>query len=393
MQRKTVRTGLVGAGFAAGFHYEALRRVRCLDVDVAGVYAIDTEMAETYGAQRGVKVYESLESLIDDVDVIHVLVPPVAHEEIAVAALQRDTFAIVEKPLTGYFGDGSEDFNGRTFSKEKMLEEALATIDRMIAAEAKSKGCICYAENWVYAPAIQKEREIIEKTAAQILWIHGEEAHSGSHASTYGFWKFSGGGSLIGKGCHPLAAALYLKRVEGRTRGGAPIKPKSVTSRCHALTNLEAFDDKGYLRSDYTDIEDFSMIHVTFEDGTIATIFASEIIMGGIHNRLEVAANNHRTICNINPNTAMCTYNPVDAQFKDIYVVEKTGTKQGWSNPAPDEDHFTGYPHEMEAFYRTIAFGEPLEGDSGLAGDTISAIYSAYVSDERGGAEVDVKTY
>jgi len=393
MQRKTVRTGLVGAGFAAGFHYEALRRVRCLDVDVAGVYAIDTEMAETYGAQRGVKVYESLESLIDDVDVIHVLVPPVAHEEIAVAALQRDTFAIVEKPLTGYFGDGSEDFNGRTFSKEKMLEEALATIDRMIAAEAKSKACICYAENWVYAPAIQKEREIIEKTAAQILWIHGEEAHSGSHASTYGFWKFSGGGSLIGKGCHPLAAALYLKRVEGRTRGGAPIKPKSVTSRCHALTNLEAFDDKGYLRSDYTDIEDFSMIHVTFEDGTIATIFASEIIMGGIHNRLEVAANNHRTICNINPNTAMCTYNPVDAQFKDIYVVEKTGTKQGWSNPAPDEDHFTGYPHEMEAFYRTIAFGEPLEGDSGLAGDTISAIYSAYVSDERGGAEVDVKTY
>ena len=393
MQRKTVRTGLVGAGFAAGFHYEALRRVRCVDVDVAGVYAIDTDMAEAYGKERGVKVYGSLESLIDDVDVIHVLVPPVAHEEIAVAALQRDTFAIVEKPLTGYFGDGSEDFDGRTFSKEKMLEEALATIDRMIAAEAKSKACLCYAENWVYAPAIQKEREIIEKTAAQILWIHGEEAHSGSHASTYGYWKFSGGGSLIGKGCHPLAAALYLKRVEGRTRGGVPIKPKSVTSRCHALTNLGAFDDKGHLRSDYTDIEDFSMIHVTFEDGTIATIFASEIIMGGIHNWLEVAANNHRTVCNINPNTAMCTYNPVDAQFKDIYVVEKTGTKQGWSNPAPDEDHFTGYPHEMEAFYRTIALGEPLEADSGLAGDTISTIYSAYVSDERGGAEVDVKTY
>jgi len=89
----------------------------------------------------------------------------------------------------------------------------------------------------------------------------------------------------------------------------------------------------------------------------------------------------------------MCTYNPVDEYFSDIYVVEKTGTKQGWSNPAPDEDHFTGYPHEMEAFYRTVAFGDPLEGDSGLAGDTISTIYSAYLSDERGGAEVDVKTY
>ena len=393
MERKTVRTGIVGAGFAANFHYEALRRVRCVDVDVAGVYAIDADMAETYGRQRGVKVYGSLEGLIDEVDVIHVLVPPVAHEEIAVAALERDTFAVVEKPLTGYFGDGSDGFNGRTFSKEKMREEALASIDRMIAAERGSKACICYAENWVYAPAIQKEREIIEKTGAQILWMHGEEAHSGSHAATYGFWKFSGGGSLIGKGCHPLTAALYLKRVEGRTRNGRPIKPASVTGRCHALTLLPAFEDKGHLRSDYTDIEDFSMTHVTFDDGTIATIFASEIIMGGIHNELEVAANNHRTICNINPNTGMCTYNPVDEYFKDIYVVEKTGTKQGWSNPAPDEDHFTGYPHEMEAFYRTIAFGEPLEGDSGLAGDTISTIYSAYLSNERGGAEVDVKTY
>ena len=393
MERKTVRTGMVGAGFAANFHYEALRRVHCVDVDVAGVYAIDADMAEAYGRQRGVKVYGSLEGLIDAVDVVHVLVPPVAHEEIAVAALERDTFAVVEKPLTGYFGDGSDDFSGRTFPKEKMLEEALASIDRMIAAERGSKGCICYAENWVYAPAIQKEREIIEKTGAQILWMHGEEAHSGSHAATYGFWKFSGGGSLIGKGCHPLTAALYLKRVEGRNRNGKPIKPASVTARCHALTNLATFEDKGHLRSDYTDIEDFSMIHVTFEDGTIATIFASEIIMGGIHNELEVAANNHRTICNINPNTGMCTYNPVDEYFSDIYVVEKTGTKQGWSNPAPDEDHFTGYPHEMEAFYRTAAFGDPLEGDSGLAGDTISTIYSAYLSDERGGAEVAVKTY
>ncbi len=393
MARKTVRTGMVGAGFAANLHYEALMRVHCVDVDVAGVYAIDADMAETYGRQRGVKVYGSLEGLIDDVDVIHVLVPPVAHEQIAVAALARDTFAVVEKPLTGYFGDGSEGFSGRTFSKEKMREEALSSIDRMIAAERGSKACICYAENWVYAPAIQKEREIIEKTAAQILWIHGEEAHSGSHAATYGFWKFSGGGSLIGKGCHPLTAALYLKRVEGRTRSGRPIKPASVTARCHALTNLAAFEDKGHLRSDYTDVEDFSMTHVTFDDGTVATIFASEIIMGGIHNQLEVAANNHRTICNINPNTGMCTYNPVDEYFSDIYVVEKTGTKQGWSNPAPDEDHFTGYPHEMEAFYRTIAFGDPLEGDSGLAGDAISTIYSAYLSDERGGAEVDVKTY
>ena len=89
----------------------------------------------------------------------------------------------------------------------------------------------------------------------------------------------------------------------------------------------------------------------------------------------------------------MKTYNPVDANFKDIYVVEKTGTKQGWSNPSPDEDWFTGYPQEMEAFYRTIAYGDALETDSRIAADCISTIYSAYVSAEKKGIEVPIKTF
>jgi len=47
----------------------------------------------------------------------------------------------------------------------------------------------------------------------------------------------------------------------------------------------------------------------------------------------------------------------------------------------------------MEAFYRTIAYGEPLESDSLLAADAISTIYSAYVSAERKGAEIAVNTF
>jgi len=135
------------------------------------------------------------------------------------------------------------------------------------------------------------------------------------------------------------------------------------------------------------------MMHIEFTDGCIATIFASDIILGGIHNWVEVAANNHRTFCNINPTNAMQTYNPVEANFKDIYVVEKIGTRQGWTNPCPDEDWMTGYPQEIEAFYRTVACGDPVESDSLLAANAISTIYSAYVSAERSGAEVAVKTF
>ncbi len=390
MNKKTVRAGIAGAGFAASFHYESLRRVYGTEVAVVGVYDSDADRGREYAEQRGIEAMGSMEELLDAVEVVHVCTPPVTHEPIAVAALAKGRHAIVEKPFTGYFGDGSEDFDGSKLDKQVALREANASVRRMLDAETDSEGCILYAENWVYAPSVQKEREILEKTGGQILWMHGEESHSGSHSPTYGLWRFSGGGSLIGKGCHPLTAALYLKAVEGRVAGSGPIRPAAVSARMHTITALDGYRDAGHLRTDYTDVEDFSATHVVFEDGTVADIFSAELVMGGIHNWLEVVANNHRTHCNINPNTAMQTYNPVESNFEDIYVVEKIGTKQGWSCPSPDEDWFTGYPQEMEAFYRTVAYGEPVESDSRLAADTISTIYAAYVSGQNAGAEVAV---
>ena len=389
--KKTIRAGIVGAGFAAGFHYEAIRKVHGVTAEVQGVYALDR--AEEYAKLRGIPVAPSLEALIEKCDVLHVCTVAASHEEIAVKVLQADRFAIVEKPLTGYFGDGTEEFHGDRFPRQVALDHALASLERMLAAERASRGRILYAENWIYAPSVQKEREILEKTGGQILWIHAEESHSGSHAKSYAHWRFSGGGVMIGKGCHPLSAALYLKGVEGRARSGKPIRPVEVSARVHAITRLPGFRDEGHIRRDYHDIDDFSLMHVVFEDGTVADVIASDIVLGGVHNWLEVAANNHRTICNINPNTAMQAYNPVEANFKDIYVVEKIGTKQGWSCPSPEEDWFTGYPQEIEAFYRTVAGGDPVESDSRLAADAISTIYSAYLSAERAGAAVSVRTF
>jgi len=388
--KKTVRAGIVGTGFAARFHMEAIDRVFGCQVEVIGVHGRTPANTRAYAEQHGVDVVDDLDALLDQVDVVHVLVPTALHEEIAVKALERGVFPIVEKPLTGFFGGGDEDFKGRDAPMQPVMEGALASIKRMLDAEAGSAARILYAENWVYAPAIQKEREILEKTKGQILWMHGEEAHSGSHSQAYGHWKFNGGGALIGKGVHPLSAALYLKKVEGRARFGKPIRPAAVTARTHSLTQLEGFVDAGHLRADYDDIEDFSMVHVVFEDGTIADVFASEIVMGGVHNWLEVCANNHRAMCNLNPNDMLQTYNPAEAQFDDIYVVEKIGTKQGWAKTAPDEDFAHGFPQEVEAFYRTVGYGEDVESDSQLAADTIATVYAGYLSAERRGAEVEV---
>ncbi len=138
MKKKTIRTGIIGAGFAATYHYECLKKVHDTNVEVEGVFATDTKQTKSYADKRGIRAYDSLEELIDKADVIHVCTPPVAHEPIAIAALERDKFAIVEKPLTGYFGDGSEDFNGDTFPKQDALDHSIASIERMLEAESKA---------------------------------------------------------------------------------------------------------------------------------------------------------------------------------------------------------------------------------------------------------------
>ncbi|MDA0341540.1 MAG: Gfo/Idh/MocA family oxidoreductase [Proteobacteria bacterium] len=390
MQKPKIRSGIVGARFAANFHVDAVRRVYGTDPEIIGVVSNSLDTARAFAEPRGLTGFEDLDALLAEVDVIHVCVPAYAHEAIAVKALKRGVTPIIEKPFTGYFGDGSERFDARSMPRQEALDGALGSVKRMLDAEAASPARILYAENWVYVPAIQKQREILEKTGGQILWMHGEEAHSGSHSPAYGYWRLAGGGALVGKGCHPLTAALYLKRAEGRARDGKPIRPASITARTHEITRLDGYIDAGHIRTDYFDVEDFSMQHVTFEDGTIATIFASEVVMGGTHNWLEVVANNHRAICNINPNTAMQTYNPVGEAFRDIYVVEKIETKEGWAPTAPDEDFSTGFPQEIEAFYSAIATGDPVESDSALAADTVATMYAGYLSAEKAGAEVAI---
>jgi predicted dehydrogenase len=385
-----IRVGLVGARFAARFHWEGYRRVYGVTAKVTGITSKSAESRDAFARDHDMTACATMEDLCDAVDVVDVCAPGSAHEPLAIAALKRGKHVVIEKPFTGYYGPGgaaAETFRGNTFPKETMLREAMASCDRILTAAREAGKKIFYAENWVYAPAIQKEREILTKSGGQILWLIGDESHSGSHSPYYGIWKFSGGGSIVGKGCHPLTAALHLKRVEG---GAKPIRPATVSARTHEITRMKNFRDAGFLRTTYDDIEDYGQMHITFDDGTVADIFTSELVMGGVHNWLEVFANNHRTRCNLNPTDALETYNPREEQLKDVYVTEKLGTKQGWSNPAPDEDWQHGYPQEFQDFMECVAFNrEPLSGAE-LARDTIAVLYSAYLSAERKGAEVEI---
>ena len=391
MSKSPLRIGIVGSGFAANFHYASYLR-QGTKVCVKGCFSHTEEKRKKFAADKGIKAFATFDEMLEHVDVVDICAPGNVHELYAVESANAGKHVIVEKPFTGYYGpeDAPADWRGDKFPKTAMFEKAVESASKIVGAAEKNKVTLCYAENWVYAPAIKKEVDILRASKGQILWIMGEESHSGSHSPAYGIWRKSGGGSIVGKGCHPLTAALYLKQVEGIVNTGKPIRPKSVSARTHSITKSPKFRDAGFLRSDYYDVEDFCQLHIVFEDSFVADIFSNEIVMGGVHNYLEVYANNHRMRCNINPVDACVLYNPKEEQLKDVYLTEKLGTKQGWSFPSPDEDWMTGYPQEIDDFISAIEMKREPECGKSLGLDTVSVMYGAYLSAERKGQEVEL---
>src|SRR5271168_495008 len=171
IRMQAVRVGLVGARFAARFHWEGIRRVYGVPIEVVGVTSKTAEAREAFAHETGTRSFESFGELCAAVDVVDLCTPPSTHERLAVEALRLGKHVIIEKPLTGYYGGDVEAFHGASFSKETMLREATASCERILT-EAKANGKrVCYAENWVYAPALQKERVIVAKSGGQILWM------------------------------------------------------------------------------------------------------------------------------------------------------------------------------------------------------------------------------
>ncbi|HTM50921.1 MAG TPA: Gfo/Idh/MocA family oxidoreductase [Bryobacteraceae bacterium] len=376
-----IRIGIAGTGFAGRFHLENYPES---GVEVVGVTSARPESREAFASRHGIRAFASVEEMLPEIDALDICTPPSSHSRYILQAAAAGRHVIVEKPLTGFYG--SPEHNG----KQRMLEEVAAEAGRLREAVRSAGIVLGYAENFVYAPSIQKEREIVEKTRAQILRMTGEESHSGSHSPVYGVWSVQGGGSLIAKGCHPLGAILYLKRKEGLARTGRPIRPKAVSARTHSITRLPAYEDKGFLRTRYQDTEDYALLHVIFEDGTVAEVMASELVLGGIYDFVEVFANNHRTRCRMSPVSVIDVYNPRHEQFKDLYLVEKISSNEGWIPASPEEGWSLGYGKELRDFVESIRTGRTPQSDLDLAIDTTLTLYAGYVSAEGKGTEVDV---
>ncbi|MGD9495883.1 MAG: Gfo/Idh/MocA family protein [Armatimonadota bacterium] len=387
-----IRVGMVGAGFAADFHALAFGQVCGVDARVVAVTSQREDSRAAFARRHGIPAtYENLTEMLDSeqIDVVDLCVPTYVHAEYIVQAAHAGKHVIVEKPLTGYTGElgqGEEELIGNTVSKRHMMEWVLDQC-RYVAMELEHAGIrLMYAENWVYAPAVQKARRLIEAGAGPVLRMVAEESHSGSHASYAKYWRLAGGGSLLRTGSHPVGGVLYLKQAEGLARGGAPIRPRSVVAETARLLEMDAVkaESERYLTGELADCEDWGSVLITFEDGSVAEVTSSDVVLGGIFNYLKVFCSQGRIDCNLNPNDQCMVYGPHEGAFGDEYLAEKLSTRAGWNFASPDEHWASGYPQEIQDFAECGAYDrEPLSGWT-LARDVVAVIYAAYVSAEEG---------
>jgi predicted dehydrogenase len=271
---------------------------------------------------------------------------------------------------------------GNFVERRVMLDSVMAQCDEIERALQASGVKFCYAENWVYAPAVQKARRLIESGGGTVLRLLAEESHSGSHASYAKYWALAGGGSLLRTGSHPIGGVCYIKQAEGLARTGQPIRPKSVMAETAFLTKMESYlaEPQRYAGTELADCEDWGAATITFEDGSVATVCSSDIVLGGVYNHMQVFLSNGRIECNMNPIDAVMAYAPADDSFGGEYIAEKISTRQGWNYAAPDEAWASGYQQEIQDFMEAIAEDrEPLSGWT-LARDVTAVIFAAYVS-------------
>ena len=383
---KQVRVGMIGTGFVARLHIDGWRRVYGVDVDVVAITSGHAARAAAFAAEFGIaRVHADAAAVITDpeVDLVDLCVPNHLHAPLAIDALNAGKHVVVEKPLTGYFNPRAEP--------QVMLDAAVPAADELVARANAAGRSVCYAENWVYAPPIVKANALLAEAGGAILRIQGEESHSGTHAEPNKHWVTAGGGALFGKGCHPLGAALYLKREEGSRRDGAPIVPASVIAETRSLTKIPTFDGT-FLRSGYEDVEDFGILILTFSDGSIAEIVGGDTTLGGVQNKLTAYATNAVVEANLNPNTAVRAYAPAPEVLANAYLSEKLETHAGWSQPSPDEDWMQGYPGELQDFAEAVANERPPRSDACLGRDVLVVIYGAYMAAAEG-RRVDLRRY
>lgn len=378
---------VVGCGRAAQLHLDSLLKFNDIPVCLKWICEKSIEKRLEYQSKYNfISSTSDYNELLNDeeIDVIDICTPPYLHEDMAKKALLANKHVICEKPLSGYFGeDGDMAPIGDTVSKQKMYDKLLSSLDELGEIVKKSNKKFMYAENFIYAPAIQKSAEIIRKKRSKIMFAKGEESLKGSSSPVAGEWAKTGGGTFIRTGAHPLSAILWLKQQEAIARGET-IKVDSVLAEMSRSTSLLTPYDHRHIAASPVDVEDIGVVVLSFTDGTKAVVMATDTLLGGSKNYVELYCNDATIKANLTMSDIMSTYFLDEDRLDDVYISEMLPSKTGWNYPFLEDEIIRGYVYEMHDFLECVYKNQEPTSNFDLAYDSIKIIYAAYLSAELG---------
>lgn len=378
--------GTVGAGYAARLHGNGYRNVCGVPLRLKAVCDTNLQLAQQLKDDFGYeKVTADFEDLLRDpeINVIDIVTPPFLHVPMAIRAIRAGKHVICEKPLTGYFGKAGEENVGRSTKKADMYRACMDEMGKLRQVLCESDRKFLYAENFVYATPVQKAAELVRAKKSKILFMKGEESLKGSSSPLAGRWNKVGGGTLMRTGSHPLAGMLWLKQQEALARG-EQITVKSVSADTGVTTACLNQYEHRHIKAQPEDVEDYAAVTVTFSDGTKCLTIASDAVLGGSKNYIELYSNDSALLCNITPTDLLNTYFLDEEGIEEIGISEMLPRKIGWNKAFVSDEIIRGYSGEMQDFAETIAYDKVPASDFELAYLTTQVMYAAYVSAEEG---------
>lgn len=134
-----LKAGVLGAGHLGKIHLRLLKQSE--KFNLVGFYDADEANAKKIETEFGYKYFNTIEALIDAVDVVSIVTPTLSHYECAKLAISKGKHIFIEKPITN------------------TVEEA-ETI-RALVAQNNVKGQVGHVER--FNPAFKAVREQIHK--------------------------------------------------------------------------------------------------------------------------------------------------------------------------------------------------------------------------------------
>jgi predicted dehydrogenase len=224
-----LRIGMIGSGFIANFHLQALVSVR--HVTVAGIYSPNAAHREALAAKANAlelgpcRAFPTLEAMLisGEVDAVWIGVPNFARLE-----TMREIHRLVTSRWAKLVGVACEKPLGRT----------LAEAREMLRLAEDAKLLHGYLENQVFSSAVQRGKDIVWRRAVPAcgrpFLARAAEEHSGPHMPWFWQGRRQGGGVLSDMTCHSVEVGRYLL-----TKPGAPRNDLKLVSASATVGNLK----------------------------------------------------------------------------------------------------------------------------------------------------------